>query len=545
MIVSIATSTLTLLVALAPHTPTREAVEASKHITADRIRAHVRFLASDLLEGRGTGSRGDRLATAYAASVLEALGAKPGASDGGWSQRFDLIGTKGHPAKLDVAASAKKLELLLSKDFMAVAGKQSTKSALARAEVVFVGFGIQAPEYQWDDYKGADLRGKVLLMMNNDPDWDPELFAGTTRLWYGRWDYKYSSAAKQGAAGALIIHTTPSAGYPWQVVQTSWSGAQFDLPAGDEPRVDVRGWTTEDAARRIASLGGQDLDALRERAKSRDFRPVPLGVFVSTSFDNAVEKTQAENVLALMRGSDPQLAAEAVVVSAHHDHLGMDASAKPGTDAIYNGAVDNAAGVAAALSIAEAFFAMPKPPRRSILFAIVAAEEQGLLGSQYLVAHPPVPKDKLVADINIDGLNIFGKTKDISMIGFGKSDLDDAVKALAAWQGRVVIPDSLPDRGFFYRSDQFSFAKIGVPGAYTHGGLDFVGRPSGWGKEQREKWEATHYHQPSDELTDEWNLDGAIDDARLLFLLGVDVANAKATPRWKHGDEFEAKRKAD
>jgi Zn-dependent M28 family amino/carboxypeptidase len=522
--------------------PTRAETEAAKAITADRIRGHIRFLASDLLEGRGTGARGDELAAAYAASVLETLGAKPAAPDGGWFQRFDLIGSSGHPDVLTFQANQSKLPLAFSSDFMAVAGKQKPASKISDAEVVFVGYGIVAPEFQWDDYKKADLSGKVLLMMNNDPDWSPDLFQGTARMWYGRWDYKYEIAAKKGAVGALIIHTTPSAGYPWQVVQTSWSGVQFGLPQGAEPHVEVRGWVTEDAARNLAKLGGKDLDALRERAKSRDFEPVPLGVRVSTSFESNLEKVQTMNVLGSIRGSDPKLASEAVVFSAHHDHLGIRQAKKSDPDMIYNGAVDNASGVAAVLAIAQAFSVLPKAPKRTILFALVAAEEQGLLGSEYLVQHLPIAADKLAADINIDGINILGKTKDVSMIGFGKSDLDSAVTRLVAWQGRVLSPDHFADRGFFYRSDQFNFAKIGVPAAYTHGGLDFVGRPSGWGKIEREKWESTHYHQPSDELTADWNFDGALDDVRLMFFLGVDVANAHAMPKWNKGDEFEARR---
>jgi Zn-dependent M28 family amino/carboxypeptidase len=535
--------TLWPLFALALSAPPPAAVQASKQITAERIRAHVRFLASDLLEGRGTGARGDELAAAYGASVLEGLGVEPAAPEGGWFQRFELIGSSGHPATLAFdAGGKKKLALAFSTDFIAAAGRQEPTSKIEDGEVVFVGYGIVAPEFQWDDYKGADLRGKVLLMMNDDPDWSPDLFQGKARMWYGRWDYKYEIAGKKGAAGAIIIHTRQSAGYPWQVVQTSWAGTQFGLPQGDSPRIAVRGWVTEDAARAVAKLGGKDLDSLRERARDRAFEPVPLGVHLSTSFDNKLTKVQAVNVLGAIRGSDPKLASEALIYTAHHDHLGIRDAAKPGPDTIYNGALDNASGVASVLAIAQATSALPKPPKRTILFALVAAEEQGLLGSEYLVRHPPIPAEKLAADINIDGINIFGKTKDVSMIGFGKSDLDAILTRLATWQGRVVSPDALADRGFFYRSDQFNFAKAGVPAAYTHGGLDYVGRPSGWGSEQHEKWESTHYHQPSDELSDSWNLDGALDDVRLMFLLGCEVADAIAMPKWKKGDEFEAKR---
>ena len=522
-------------------TPAEKA--AAKTVTAEGLRAHIRFLASDLLEGRGPATRGDQLAEQYIASEFEALGLKPGGPDGSWFQPFDLVGVNGHPATMTATKGAEKLELKLSQDFMANAGKQNSESRLENAEVVFVGYGIVAPEYQWDDYKGADLKGKVLLVMNNDPDWDPNLFAGKTRLWYGRWDYKYESAARTGAAGAIIIHTTPSAGYPWQVVQTSWAGEQFSLPYEGGPQLEVRAWATEDASKKIAAMGGKDLNALIQSAKSRDFRPVALGVTVSTAFHNEVQKKQSGNVIGVIKGSDPKLAREVVLYTAHHDHLGIKKGAKPGEDSIYNGAVDNASGCSALITIAKAYMALPKAPRRTVMFSAVAGEEQGLLGSQYLAHHPPVPPGAFAATINIDGLNFWGKTKDISFIGLGKSSLDGIVKDLVATQGRVVKPDLLPDRGFFYRSDQFNLAKIGVPAAYFHGGLDYIGRPEGWGKKMREEWEATTYHQPSDELKADWNYEGAIEDVQLYFYLGEKVAQADKMPEWNKGDEFEQARK--
>jgi Zn-dependent M28 family amino/carboxypeptidase len=406
-----------------------------------------------------------------------------------------------------------------------------------------VGYGIQAPEYEWDDFKGMDLKGKTLLILNNDPEDDPKLFGGKARLWYGRWDYKYEQAAKVGAAGAIILHTTPSAGYPWQVVQTSWSGEQFELPAaGAQPRLQMKAWTTDEATRRVVQLSGRDLDTLRGMAQKRDFRPVPLGVTVSTRFANQVRRRPTANVLGLLPGSDPKLSKEVVLYTAHHDHLGLKAEAKPGEDAIYNGAVDNASGVAAMLAVARAFSALPRPPPRSILFAAVAAEEQGLLGSQYLAEHLPVPAGRVAANINIDGLNIHGRTRDVTVIGLGKSSLDKTLTALAAGQGRIVRGDQLPDRGFFYRSDQFNFAKRGIPSAYFSSGMDFIGRPPGWGKERREKWEAEHYHQPSDELRPDWDYSGAVEDVRLFFLLGSHVARTRELPRWNKGDEFEGPR---
>jgi Zn-dependent M28 family amino/carboxypeptidase len=517
--------------------------EAAKLITAEQLRAHVAFLASDLLEGRGPATLGDLLAQQYLATQFEALGLKPAGTQGGWFQKFDLVGVDGNPDLLVFnGAAGKKLTLKYSDDFIAVAGSQEASSKIENAEVVFVGYGIQAPEYQWDDYKNLEAKGKVLLMMNNDPEDDPSLFAGRTRLWYGRWDYKYEKALKMGAVGCIIIHTTPSAGYPWQVVQTSWAGEQFDLPAAGAVPLQMKGWTTEEATRKLTALGGFDLDALRKAATSRDFKPVPLGVKLSTSFKSAVQKKATANVLGVLPGTDPELSKQWVIYTAHHDHLGRKVGAKPGEDDIYNGAVDNASGVAALLTVARAITALPKAPKRSILFAAVAAEEQGLLGSQFLVEHPPVPVGQMAIDINIDGINIWGKTSDVSVIGLGKSTVDQAITRLAKAQGRAVKPDELSDRGFFYRSDQFNFAKWGVPAAYFSSGNEYVGRPEGWGKKMREQWEEEHYHQPSDQLLPSWDLSGALEDVTLYFQLGLEVANASKMPGWNKGDEFEGAR---
>jgi len=529
--------------ALAQRTPLVTASEksAADAIVPDVLRAHVRFLSHDLLEGRGPGTRGDALGQAYIASQLEALGLKPAGPDGSYFQRFDLMGITSHPKGMTFRAPQGTAELKFHEDFIAVSGVQAPEAKLEESELVFVGYGIQAPEYAWDDFKGMDLRGKTLLILNNDPEDDPTLFAGRTRLWYGRWDYKYEQAAKVGAAGAIILHTTPSAGYPWQVVQTSWTGEQFELPAAEGPRMQVKAWATEAATRRVLQLAGKDLDALQAAARTRDFRPVPLGVKVSTRFTSEVRRRPTANVLAMLPGSDTKLAREVVLYSAHHDHLGMK-EGRAGEDIIYNGALDNAAGVAAMLAVAQAFRDLPQPPRRSILFAAVAAEEQGLLGSQYLAEHPPVPAGRVAANINIDGANIHGRTRDLTVIGLGKSSLDAIITGLAKTQGRVVKADQLSDRGFFYRSDQFNFAKQGIPAAYFGSGMDFVGRPEGWGKQQREAWEAKHYHQPSDELRPEWDFSGAVEDVRLFFLLGAHVARTPELPRWNKGDEFEAAR---
>jgi Zn-dependent M28 family amino/carboxypeptidase len=517
-------------------------VVAAEAITPDLIRSRVRFLASDLLGGRGPATQGDALAQQYIATELEGLGLEPGASDGTYFQHFEMLGIAGHADTLAfVVGKQPPLVFKHYQDTVAVAGRPEPQTKVEGAELVFVGFGIVAPEYHWDDFKGLDVRGKVLLVLNNDPEDDPQLFEGRRRLWYGRWDYKFEQAAKLGAAGAIIVHTTASAGYPWQVVQTSWSGEQFDLPA-DGPTVALKGWLTEDATKRLLTAAGKDWASLQTAAKRADFKPVPLGVTVSTQFKNTVRRVKTANILARLSGSDPRLRDELVVYTAHHDHLGSKQPERPGEDVIYNGAEDNASGVAQMLAVARAFVALPKPPPRSVLFAAVAAEEQGLLGSQYLAEHPPVPVGKMAVNINIDGANIFGPTRDVTVIGLGKTDLDPLLTGLAAHQRRVLKPDAFPDRGFFYRSDQFNFAKMGVPSLYFEGGTDYVGRPSGWGKAQREAWEEHVYHQPSDELTPSWSFVGIVEDAKLFFWAGAAIARQTALPGWKKGDEFEAAR---
>lgn len=516
---------------------------AASHIRTEGLRADIRFLASDALEGRGPGSRGDELARLYLAARMEAIGLAPAGAAGSYFQPFELVGVRSKQTAPTVATKGSERLELGTHDAILFAGNEAPESTLSGAEVVFVGYGITAPEFHWDDFKGADLKGKVLVFLNNDPEDDPKLFGGRTRLYYGRYDYKFEQAALQGAAAAFLIHTEASAGYGWQVVETGWSGEKFRLPGATRPRVPIKAWISEGATQRLFSLAGQNLAALVAAAQKRDFKPVPLGVTLDAAIRTETRKQQTANVVGKLAGSDPRLSAEAVLYTAHHDHLGINANAKPGEDAIYNGAHDNASGVAQMLAVAEAMAALPVAPKRSVIFAAVGVEEQGLLGSEYLAAHPPVVPGRIAANINIDGIQIFGRTRDLTMVGLGKSNLDDRIKALAAMQGRVVVPDQFPDKGFFYRSDQFNLARIGVPAAYFDNGTDVIGKPAGWGKERIGEWEEKHYHQVSDQMTPDWNFDGAIEDGQLCFYLGVQVANALRMPAWKPGDEFEAARK--
>lgn len=518
------------------------AEQAAMQIQDEYMREIIKEISQDSYEGRGPGSRGDDMTREYLAKRMAELGLEPGAPGNEWDQPFDLIGVNAsQPDEWTFSGHGQSLTFEQWEEFIVGSGVQEVRTGIEDAEVVFVGYGIQAPEYDWDDYKGADLNGKVLLMMNNDPDWDPELFGGEKRLWYGRWDYKYLSAARQGAVGAIIIHTTPSAGYPFQVVQTSWTGVQFELPAGDEPRSAVKGWMTEDSARELVAMAGMDLDELREQAFNRDFEPVPLGITTSIAMDVDIQKVQTANVLGLIPGSDPELKDEVVIYTAHHDHLGIGTPNEDG-DAIYNGAFDNATGVAQILAIAKAIKALPDAPRRSMLFAMVGAEEQGLLGSAYYASHPTFPAGKIAANLNYDGGNVWGHTHDVTFIGLGKSSIDEIVTMIAAEQGRVVKPDQFADKGYFYRSDQFSFAKIGVPAMYLDTGTDFIDRPPEWGRQQQNHFTEVNYHQPSDEYDPSWNLDGMIQDALLGYWTGLAIANTDEMPSWVAGDEFEAAR---
>ncbi len=517
--------------------------EAANAIDEATLRSIVEALSSDEMRGRGPATDGDRAAREYMADWLARIGAQPGAADGSWEQPLALISvTAAMPQTWAFRTASETVELTWWDEWVATSGVQDDAAAVEDAELVFVGYGISAPEEDWDDFKGADLDGKVLLMLNNDPDWDPEMFAGDRRLYYGRWTYKYESAARQGAAGAIIIHTTPSAGYGFTVVQNGWSGPQFQLPSGDGDKIAFEGWVTEDAAREVVSMGGHDLDELVAKAKTREFEPLPLGITTSLAFTNDVDRNAlSANVLGLIPGGDPEVADELVVYTAHHDHMGV---AKPDEDgdAVYNGARDNASGCATIMSVAKAFATLPAPARRSILILLVGAEEQGLLGSKWYAQNPTVHPGKIAANINIDSAAIFGRARDVAVIGKGKSRLEDLLVQAAAMQDRIVVDEPFPDKGYYYRSDQFNFAKIGVPALYFKAGTDSVEHGDAWGREIEDRWRAERYHQPGDEIYDEWDFGGMVEDARLAFWVGLHVANADEPPGWMPGDEFEAVR---
>lgn len=521
--------------ATAPHP---NAATPERDVTAAELGAHVRFLASDLLEGRGVGSRGDELARAYIAAQLEAAGVRPGAPGFAWMQPVPILGiTSTVTTPLVAHGQNGDANFTAPADYTAVAGSPAATAAWQGAELVFVGYGITAPEQHWDDFGDVDLRGKVLLVMNNDPASDPQRFAGKTRLYYGRWSYKFEEAARRGAAGAIVIHTNDSAGYPFEVIQNSHGHENFWLPFGDgAPTLGVRSWCSEDAARKLCALGGKDLDQLRANAEQGNQPPVPLGVHLDLAIDNAVREIQSGNVVGVLPGSDPVLKDQYVVVTAHFDHLGIGREVKG--DTIYNGAVDNASGCAALLALASSLGRMATAPRRSLLFVAVTAEESGLLGSQYFAEHPTAQKQQLVANFNIDGLNVWGETTDLEFIGFGKNSLTALAESVAAEHGRTIAPDSNPDLGLFYRSDHFNLARIGVPAAYFKAGREFLDRPEDR-RRMKASYTTTHYHKPSDELAPWWRLDGAAADLQLIQACLLRCADADTAPTWTPGDEFE------
>jgi Zn-dependent M28 family amino/carboxypeptidase len=521
----------------------------SSGINEATLKAHIKFLADDMLEGRGTGARGGELAAKYIAAQLEALGAKGAGPDGSFFQPVSLVGVKADPGTtLTISGATGNESFKFADDFVAFTGAQ-TEQVDVDADLVFVGYGIEAPEQRWNDYKGApDYRGKILVMLVNDPPAttaEPNLFGGKALTYYGRWTYKYEEAARRGAAGAILLHTDQSAGYPWGVVRTSNGSWRFDIARaqGDStPFLQFRSWMTDDAAHRLMKLAGQDLEALRAKAATREFQPVNLGLKGKLNLRSEVKRVAAPNVVGVIEGSDPQLRNEYVVYSAHWDHLGIGAPNKNG-DTIYNGALDNATGVACVLGIAESIARMPpaQRPKRSSLFLFPTAEEQGLLGAEWYAKHPVVPIEKTAANVNLDSMNVLGPTEDFIPLGAERSTLKAVVEAVARDQGLRVSPDARPDQGSFFRSDHFPFAKAGVPSISLKEGNDYVGRPKGWGEEQFRAYNTAHYHQPSDEIRDTWDFRGMIQEAEIALAIGRRIADAPEKPRFNPGDEFAKK----
>ena len=520
----------------APSAPPAGAAESE--ITAARIAAHVQMLSHDGFEGRAPATRGGDLAATYLATQLAQIGFAPAGDNGTYFQQVPIVeATVDRTFTLSVPGRTYKY----MDDVVAFSGVEDAKVAVA-GEVVFVGHGIVAPELKWNDYAGVDVKGKWVLVMVNDPPApadEPTLFDGPALTYYGRWTYKFEEAARQGAAGALLIHTDESATYPWQVVQSSWTGTQYALPpAAGAPALGVKAWIANAAAVDLAKRAGQDLDALRAKASARGFMPVPLGIRASAALTQKAARKLAPNVIGVLKGTN---ADEAVVITAHWDHFGVRAP-QPGepadADRIHNGAYDNASGCAAALTMAQALARAGTAPGRSVYVVFTTAEESGLLGSEYFAAHPPLPMAKVAANINVDGANYLGATKDIVMLGSDRSSLGPMLEALAAARGRVVGRDTHPERGYFFRSDHFPLAKAGVPALSLSEPKQFDGANAAALLAKQEAYNDKDYHQPSDEYDPSWDFTGAANDARLLTALVWQVAAAPAMPTYNEGDQF-------
>lgn len=518
---------------------------AAGEITAEEFAAHVRTLASDEFGGRAPGSEGEARTVAYLEKQFRAIGLAPANGDS-YRQEVPLVSiTAENVSPLTVRRGEDALELRYGEDMMVWTKRVVEGVGLEDSELVFVGYGIVAPEYEWDDYRGLDVAGKTVVILVNDPGFatqDETLFNGNAMTYYGRWTYKYEEAARQGAAAALIVHETEAAGYPWLVVSGSWSGEQFDLVTadGNMGRVEVEGWLSEAAATRLLAAAGQDYAALRARAAQRDFEALPLGLGAAVSFDNTLSKSDSYNVAGVLRGRErPE---ETVIYGAHWDHLGVARSMLE--DRIYNGATDNASGIAALLEIAQAFAALEPAPARSVVFLAFTAEESGLLGSAWYASHPLFPLAETVANINMDAMTLLGPTEDVTVIGYGNSELERYLERAAAAQGRRLEPEPTPEKGFFYRSDHFNFAKRGVPALYAKGGVVHRERGRDYGLAWNRDYVESRYHKVSDEYDPQWDLRGVVEDMQMLYRVGRELAQGEDWPNWHARNEFRAARDA-
>lgn len=521
-------------------TATTAVAQGAQRIPVDTnaMVAHMRFLANDLLEGRAPATRGGRLAAEYIAAQFQALGLEPAGVHGTYFQPVGLVGMTPHPT-LSWGKTGSAIDTLAYRDAFVAWAERPEATVTASGEVVFVGYGIRAPEWQWDDYKGADLHGKILLMLVNDPGLvDSTVFLGKILTYYGRWTYKLEEAARQGAAGAILVHTTESATYPWEVVRGSWSVEQFKLDQPRSPSLLFAGWVTEPAARSALSKAGLNLDSLSRAASRRDFRPVATGINAATVIHSELRRVESENVAGRLPGRDPRRGAQAVLITAHWDHKGIGPAIRG--DSIYNGAEDNASGVAAILGAAKSLTQLARPAR-SILFVATTAEESGLLGSEAYVQQPLIPLAQTAAVLNLDVTNVRGATRDIGALGMDRSTLGPSFVAAARAESLRV--ESQPDvRGSFFRSDHFPFARSGVPALSIKPGLDFVGRPKGWGEQQEDLYNQERYHQPSDEYQPTFRFDGMSQQVRVTVRTALAIANDPAMPRWLPASEFQRPR---
>ncbi|WP_439880560.1 M28 family metallopeptidase [Pontibacter sp. MBLB2868] len=525
---------------------------ALQSITAADLLNRINVLASDAFEGRSPATVGEDSTVNYLTRQFKKMGLQPGNPNGTYVQEVPMFGYTPQPTAT-VKAGGKTINFNFPSDYVAVTRRYVPNVDINNSELVFVGYGIVAPEYGWDDYKGVDVKGKTIVMLVNDPpipspgnpdQLDSTMFGGKAMTYYGRWTYKYEIAAEKGAAAAIIIHETEPAGYPYEVLSGSHSREGFEIitPNKNMDRAKVEAWITEPKAREIFSAVGRNFDQLKQTAAKKDFKPIPLNATASFTIKNKLREVRSKNVIAKLEGSDPKLKDEYVIYTAHWDHLGKDPNLKG--DQVYNGAIDNASGTAGLLEIAEAFSKLKEKPKRSILFLAVTGEEKGLLGSKYYATNPLYPLNKTVADINMDGLNAYGPTEDVIVVGYGNSTLEDVLADEASTQDRRIVPEASPEKGSFYRSDHFEFAKQGVPALYAKSGVIARNQPADYVQKWQDKYTAEDYHKLTDEVKSDWNLDGAVEDLKLFLRVGNKVANTAKLPEWKPGTEFKAKREA-
>ena len=527
------------------------AVVSFPSVDGNRVLDHIKVLSSDEYEGRLPGTKGEDLTVAYMTDQFKNAGLKPGNPDGTYIQKVPLVGITADPhTSLVLRRAGRELTLKFRDDVVAWTKRVAETVHLDRSAIVFVGYGVQAPEFDWDDYKGTDLKGKTMLVLINDPPvpdpadpskLDPKVFGGKAMTYYGRWSYKFEMGQKMGAAGVLIVHETEAAAYPFSVVQGK-TGEQFDLMTPDKnmSRAAIEGWITLDQAKKLCAMAGQDYDALKKAAATREFKPVPLGVTASMTLKSTIRTIDSRNVVGRIEGSDPRLKDEFIIYTAHWDHFGIGAPVNG--DKIYHGAQDNASGSGGLIELARAFGKLPAAPKRSILFLSVTAEEQGLLGSDYYARNPLYPLAKTLAVLNMDVVNVHGRTTDMTITGYGASDLDAIAESAAAEQKRMIKPDPMPERGGYYRSDHFPFAKQGVPALALGAGFDYVGRPADWGRQLADAFVAHDYHKPSDTVRPDWDMSGAAQDLQLYGMVGYRIAQGTTFPQWKPGNEFKARR---
>ena len=530
------------------HVHSDDALNAQKSITAERLRQHISTLASDKFEGRFPGTIGEELTVKYLTETYEKLGLKPGNPDGKWIQKATMTGVISE-YKAQFLNDDERWVMKVGIDIVGNSYQTKEFVNIKKTELVYCGYGVNAPEYGWNDFEGIDVKGKVIVVLVSDPpimkngEMDDSMFGGKAMTYYGRWSYKFEEGLRQGAAGVLVVHETQPAGYPFAVLQGGYDGEQLMIENPNVTPLAFQGWIPLSSVEKLFQMSGMNYQELKAAAVRPDFKAVALKATFTSKMTNSVRRFDSNNIVAKYEGTDPELKDEYIIYTSHWDHLGKNTKLEG--DQIYNGANDNASGTGTIMAVAEAFSNLSEGSKRSILFLAVTAEEQGLLGATYYSINPLIPLEKTVAVMNIDAMgNNYGKTKDLIVVGKGNSELDLVLEYAAAQDGKYLIPDAEPEKGFYYRSDHFAFAKQGVPALYVDGGLDVVGKGKDYGHKKKDEYTNIDYHAVSDEIKEDWDFSGMVEDARILFRVGYAIGQHNEWPQWSEGTEFKAKREA-